>query len=545
MSDFLKLNGLLYSKDKSTLIGIDFDSDGFTGKVPYGVRYIEDEAFANSNLEEIEFPDSVEAIGSCVFEGCANLKVVKLPSNMENLTPYLFSGCSSLEKVVMPLNVESFPEGLFSGCSSLKEVPFRAGIRELPENVFENCTSLKSLVIPPTVRKIASHAVKNCTLLETVVLPHDLMEIQPDSFENCPNLTNIRVDEENHLFYVNEKGLFEKSLDEDRLIFEISRKENSKVNFFEENLDDTVASDVGLDKDILEEDSVLEEDDTFSAEIGLSENENEFCDFDNSNSKESENSFINENQKSEEENMENIQENSSQNASSIDDMLSEIMAGEKERTDSSEKAFVSEKESQVLANMMEVMNDKSENDNKGSVSEDELAALFESHEKEETENHENEEKNKIDKKTQILLDSVSLSQIIECNPNGDSPENSDLFVIAEKTVDSNGNQTFSKKLIDCAKYFARVQDLQKIYMIYGLPLENDEFAQFFHYFISSKHTVVACEASNPSKLSPYCKTLCEEARISLEKDDMQAQRTKIGIKNPSLIKMIIQDKYEE
>ena len=154
MNDFIKKNGLIYSEDLKTLVGIDFENNTFMGRVPFGVHYIEDEVFAGCNYQSVSLPDSVERIGNSLFENSKNLQRVKLPAMITELPPYLFAGCSSLNKITMPNQLNGFSEGLFYGCSSLEEIPFRLGITELPENVFAGCSSIKSIVLPNSITKV-------------------------------------------------------------------------------------------------------------------------------------------------------------------------------------------------------------------------------------------------------------------------------------------------------------------------------------------------------------------------------------------------------
>ena len=81
-------------------------------------------------------------------------------------------------------------------------------------------------------------------------------------------------------------------------------------------------------------------------------------------------------------------------------------------------------------------------------------------------------------------------------------------------------------------------------MLYGLPLDNDEFAQFFKHFIMKKNVILACEAESPSKLSEYGRQICELSRISLEKEELEEQRHSAAIKTKTLVKLVIRDKYE-
>jgi hypothetical protein len=151
----------------------------------------------------------------------------------------------------------------------------------------------------------------------------------------------------------------------------------------------------------------------------------------------------------------------------------------------------------------------------------------------------------IDSKTQLLLDSVEFSQIANFVPKDQVPSDRELFVIAEKVVsEANGNKNFSQKLQHYCKQVAAVQDFTRIYLLYGIPVENDEFMQFYHHFISRRNVILACDAPSPSKLSDFCKLVCEESNISLDREDLLQQRKQIATKNDSLIKLVIQDKYE-
>lgn len=202
----LKKNGLIYTDDFKVVVGIDSDSDEFTGTVPNGAVSVEEDAFSCCGLKEIFIPDSVEYLGANVFCNSTELESVRLPANLKILPPFLFCGCKSLKKVQMPYEVQDFSEGLFAGCSSLEEIPFRSGIKTLPENVFDSCSAVKSLVIPGSVTKICSNAIANCENLETIVLPANLELVEKDWLLNCQKLKHIRISEENPFFKTDEEN---------------------------------------------------------------------------------------------------------------------------------------------------------------------------------------------------------------------------------------------------------------------------------------------------------------------------------------------------
>lgn len=546
MGSYIKKNGLLYSEDLHTVLGVDDTSTEFNGRVPFGAHKIDDDVFSDCPYESISLPDSVTELGNRVFEDSKALEKVKLPSGLSDLPPYLFSGCSALTKVTMPSAVSAFPEGLFKNCESLPEIPFRAGITVLPASVFEGCSALKSLVIPPTVKRIESRAAAGCTSLESIVFPAALEYLAPDAFEGCTSIRNIRMDGEGSLFYVGEEDgcLYEAADEGDRIAVRVSGLAGQSLSFFKDNADDISAGFSEADEE------EFEDDDTFSAEIGASAEEADFIQENETAAAPVEApaaSFV---QTAPEpvfdEKKEPAQEaaSGSSSDSAVDSMLADIMGEEKERNAISEEVAVSDKETAILSETMSVMSESSQAAG-GGVTDSELEKLFAKNEESELATHNADNPDVLDSKAQILTDSVGLSTIIECQPEGELPDEPELFVIAEKLAkDENGKNNFSAKLVNCCKTFARVHDYKRIIMLYGLPLDNDEFAQFFKHFIMKKNVILACEAESPSKLSEYGRQICELSRISLEKEELEEQRHSAAIKTKTLVKLVIRDKYE-
>ena len=530
MGSYIKKNGLLYSEDLHTVLGVDDTSTDFSGRVPFGAHRIDDEVFSECPYESISLPDSVKELGNCVFENSKALEKVKLPSGLTELPAYLFAGCSALSKVTMPNSVSSFPEGLFKNCESLPEIPFRAGITVLSESVFEGCRSIKSLVIPPTVKRIEAKAAANCTSLESVVFPSCLEYVAPDAFEGCTSLHNIRVDGDGGLFYVGEEDgcLYEAADEGDRIVVRTSGVQGSAVSFFKDNADDISA---GLSENDEDE---FEDDDTFSAEIGASDAEADFM-------------SAEEPEKAAAPEPTAVEPVAPAASNAVDSMLADIMGDEKERSAVSDDIGISEKETEILSETMTLMSDSNQGILDSKVPDYQLEELCAKNEADELATHNLDNPEVLDNKAQILSDSSQLSYIINCNPTGELPEEDELYVIAEKLVagsGTDGNDFFSPKLVTCCKTFARIHDYKKVLLLYGLPLDNEEFTQFFKHFIMKKNVILACEAECPSKLSDYGKKICELSRISLKKEDLEEQRHSACIKTKTLVKLVIRDKYE-
>ena len=134
------------------------------------------------------------------------------------------------------------------------------------------------------------------------------------------------------------------------------------------------------------------------------------------------------------------------NENDVDDMLADIMNDEKARNEVQSNVAIDDRESQVLSNMMDVMNDKPAPAKDVKISEEELENLFASHEKQETDTFvkaEDVDSDEKEGKLKILIDSARVSKVIECEPATAPLTEPDLFVIAEITVtDENGQKGF-------------------------------------------------------------------------------------------------------
>ncbi|MGI5115714.1 leucine-rich repeat protein [Treponema sp. SP13] len=130
------------------------------------------------------------------------------------------------------------------------------------------------------------------------------------------------------------------------------------------------------------------------------------------------------------------------------------------------------------------------------------------------------------------------------NAGGKSDWNDSLYVFAEGLVlDASGGGHFSKALKNCCRRIAAIHKYSKIFMYYGLPFGDDEFAHLFTGFIAERNTVYACSASKMSLLSEDAKRFASLAGISLERDQIECTNERAGNPETKLIKIMLQDDY--
>ncbi len=255
-----KKNGLLYTPDYKTVVGIDSNSNEFTGKVPVGARRIEEEAFSCCDLTFIDLPDSVTEIGANAF-----------------------GNSPKLERVHLPVHLDEFPPYMFYCCSALKEIPFRGGVKVLPECVAYGCSSVTTIVLPSSVEKICTNAFSNCQNLRAIVLSSNLKEVEKDIVVDCPNLSHIRIPEDNVNFKTNDDCTVLYKIEDDGTetpVFEVPKRAQVSLPGFKELPEDQNPSIIDFDStdDENEEETTLfatEDEKNSVKEENVMEHENE------------------------------------------------------------------------------------------------------------------------------------------------------------------------------------------------------------------------------------------------------------------------------
>lgn len=102
--NYSSLDGVLYNKNKTTLI-------------QYPRR---------NNRTSFMIPNSVKIIGDDAFCTCSRLTNVTISDGVTRIGDYAFECCSSLQRVTISESVMSIGEGAFSNCDSLTDVYYMA-----------------------------------------------------------------------------------------------------------------------------------------------------------------------------------------------------------------------------------------------------------------------------------------------------------------------------------------------------------------------------------------------------------------------------------
>jgi hypothetical protein len=91
--------GILFDKNKETLIRYPYALKAESYKIPDGVKKIEGYAFLDvKNLKSVEL-NKVTEIAPMAFCGCSNIKEMKIPETVTKIDEYAFYDCNGLKSI--------------------------------------------------------------------------------------------------------------------------------------------------------------------------------------------------------------------------------------------------------------------------------------------------------------------------------------------------------------------------------------------------------------------------------------------------------------
>ncbi len=157
---YVSIDGVLFSRDKKTLIRYPGYPETAGYRIPDGTSSIAPGAFSHSYIRELYIPGSVKQIGD-----------------------YAFRGITGIEKITCESGTISMGVGLFEE-SHLKDVAWWCWSR-IPRGAFLNA-ALERITVPEGVLSIADYAFAGCYRAKDITIPDSVQEIGPQSFDEGP-----------------------------------------------------------------------------------------------------------------------------------------------------------------------------------------------------------------------------------------------------------------------------------------------------------------------------------------------------------------------
>lgn len=146
-----------------------FKNNKFIKKITIkgNIQTIGEEAFANSNIEEVVFEGNFKGltIGAGAFRNCVRITAITLPDNVEQIGNNVFEGCYNLTNLAYSAEI---PLGrLFTTVNPQNDNWYKA---EQGGVTYYLPKKLKEIVVTNTATAIADHAFQNATRLTKVTL---------------------------------------------------------------------------------------------------------------------------------------------------------------------------------------------------------------------------------------------------------------------------------------------------------------------------------------------------------------------------------------
>ncbi len=122
---FSSVDGVLYDKDKKTLVQYPECKKESDFTLPSSVKKVAVAAFRNCLLDSIVIPSSVKELGAQVFKG-SRLKKIVISDGIDVIPEAAFSECSELKVLILGEEITALSTSCVRGCNCFQELYVKA-----------------------------------------------------------------------------------------------------------------------------------------------------------------------------------------------------------------------------------------------------------------------------------------------------------------------------------------------------------------------------------------------------------------------------------
>ena len=159
----------------------------------YGVSKINNYCFGEcEQLYKINLLDSIAFIGKGTFQNCINLKELRLPWSLTQIEEYAFSNIGIVE-LELPLNLESIEANGFFGCQSLQVVNCNNKLKYIKTQAFGECVELTVINLNEQLLELGKEVFLNCEKLQEIIIPNNIQFIDSAILKGCNTLMTLKV----------------------------------------------------------------------------------------------------------------------------------------------------------------------------------------------------------------------------------------------------------------------------------------------------------------------------------------------------------------
>ena len=193
-----------------------FSSTSLTGTVqlPEGLKYVS--GFKRTKITNVQFPSTLEEIGSEAFQECGSLMCeillphslkrietsafnssaikgnLALPEGLEYIESAAFMSCSGLTgSLTIPNDIKTIGANAFFGCGFTGNLTLPLGLTTISRGAFYDTKFKGELIIPSTVTTIGDVAFVNTEFNGIPVFPKELISLGESAFSGCWRLSGV------------------------------------------------------------------------------------------------------------------------------------------------------------------------------------------------------------------------------------------------------------------------------------------------------------------------------------------------------------------
>ena len=171
---------------------------------------------SESDIELVQFGDSVEISGNYIFARCNKIKELFVPSrtivsgyglfyhsnslevlnigdNVNLSGNYIFQECTNLISLAIGHSTIISGNFSFSKLKMLQNLQFSPNITFSGDNLFINCEMIKEVIIPDNCVINGDYFFKNCFSLERIVIGDNVIISGNYCFQGCNGIKSITI----------------------------------------------------------------------------------------------------------------------------------------------------------------------------------------------------------------------------------------------------------------------------------------------------------------------------------------------------------------
>ena len=264
---FTSLNGILYSKDMTTLLAYPNGLEQVTFSIPEGVTTIGRYAVTDAKVTEVIFPSSVTTIERGAFMS-SNVARVVFNDGLKVIEPNAFAYCDELTSIELPASVIQVEDDAFSSCDELISIT----INGESTSIGEILGSLSGFLAPENIESIKIYGYSGSSA-ENYAVSNDLAFVSIGTASSANVVASEAEDEDDYGLFDSLSGALNEAKD---IVTDATSTMADSLGDFSDSVS-SAYEDLGMD-DVMNDMSS-----TFSGIFGESESEHDSSSSNSSN----------------------------------------------------------------------------------------------------------------------------------------------------------------------------------------------------------------------------------------------------------------------